>query len=389
MAQGRCRSMERIAPISRTLTRPYTVNFSRMPSASNAPTGAPKRHVVNRYCSLCHSARAQPRTPMKAHIARTTGPTTPAFSGKVTTLNANSAGHNAASSKASQRRPFQYGKFGAGARAYNIHMIGSRGQSSCRQRWCLSTRCNRSPLKPTTARTECVRRTVTICSRIARHSRVGGRARLKIASEIRSVGNVVKQLQSGQVGPTALHLRPPNRSVCNSAANARCIMDLDEAPALAGISITCPHCGRVDVDDFELLDLEEMHAVACDACKRQYHLTIAECDHCGEESVLTWTTVPTPEPDQSRYVCSLRQPVLEPCRRHSLRGPRQIGTARTSCAAPTASSSSPCSAFAVAYLSSALCNGTGQRGLSRRSSSVRPAPCTDGATPMAHDSTIH
>jgi len=274
---------------------PYIVNFSRKPSASNAPTGAPKRHVVNRYCSLCHSARAQPRTPMKAHIARTTGPTTPAFSGKVTTLNANSAGHNAASSKASQRRPFQYGKFGAGARAYNIHMIGSRGQSSCRQRWCLSTRCIRTPLKPTTARTECVRRTVTICSRITRHSRVGGRARLKIASEIRSVGNVVKQLQSGQIGPTALHLRPPNRSVCNSAANARCIMDLDEAPAIAGISITCPHCGRVDVDDFELLDLEEMHAVACDACKRQYHLTIAECDHCGEESVLTWTTVPTPE----------------------------------------------------------------------------------------------
>ena len=72
-------------------------------------------------------------------------------------------------------------------------------------------------------------------------------------------------------------------------------MDLDEAPAIGGISITCPHCGRVDVDDFELLDLEEMHAVACDACKRQYHLTIAECDHCGEESVLTWTTVPTPE----------------------------------------------------------------------------------------------
>jgi transcription elongation factor Elf1 len=71
-------------------------------------------------------------------------------------------------------------------------------------------------------------------------------------------------------------------------------MDLDEAPAFAGIRITCPHCGRVEIDDFELFDLEEMHAVACDACKRQYHLTIAECENCGEESVLTWTSVPTP-----------------------------------------------------------------------------------------------
>lgn len=285
--------MERISPISRTLTRPYTVNFSRMPSASNAPTGAPKRHVVNRYCSLRHSARAQPRKAMKAHIARATGPTTPVFSGKVTALNASSAGHNAASSKASQRRPRQYGKFGAGARAYNTHMVRSRGQSLHRRRSRINTR-ERNPLKPTTAITECVRRTVTICSRIRRHSRLGGRARLQIAPEICSVGNVVKQLQSGQVGPTALHLRSPNRSVCNSAANARCIMDLDEAPALAGICITCPYCGRVDADDFEVLDLEEMHVVACDACKRQYHLTIAECDHCGEESVLTWTTVPTP-----------------------------------------------------------------------------------------------
>jgi len=71
-------------------------------------------------------------------------------------------------------------------------------------------------------------------------------------------------------------------------------LDLDEAPALAGISIICPHCGAAEIDDFELLELEEMHAVGCDACKRRYHLTIVECEDCGEENVLTWTTVPTP-----------------------------------------------------------------------------------------------
>ena len=71
-------------------------------------------------------------------------------------------------------------------------------------------------------------------------------------------------------------------------------MDLDEAPSFAGISITCPHCGVAEIDDFEVLALDEMHALACDACKRRFHLMIAECENCGEESVLTWTSVPTP-----------------------------------------------------------------------------------------------
>ena len=71
-------------------------------------------------------------------------------------------------------------------------------------------------------------------------------------------------------------------------------MDLDETPAIAGISIICPHCGAAEIDDLEVLASDEMHAVACDTCRRRFHLTIAECKRCGEETVLTWTNVPTP-----------------------------------------------------------------------------------------------
>ena len=38
--------------------------------------------------------------------------------------------------------------------------------------------------------------------------------------------------------------------------------------------------------------LDEMHAVTCDACKHRFHLLIAECESCGDETVLTWTSGP-------------------------------------------------------------------------------------------------
>jgi transcription elongation factor Elf1 len=71
-------------------------------------------------------------------------------------------------------------------------------------------------------------------------------------------------------------------------------MDLEDIPALAGISIACAHCGVAEVDDFEVLAPDEMHVLACSACKQSFHLIIAECEHCGDETVLSWPVVPTP-----------------------------------------------------------------------------------------------
>lgn len=71
-------------------------------------------------------------------------------------------------------------------------------------------------------------------------------------------------------------------------------MDLDDSPKIACISFACPHCSAVEIDDFEVLDADEMHVVRCGACKSRFHLLIAECDNCGEECVLTWPAVPAP-----------------------------------------------------------------------------------------------
>jgi transcription elongation factor Elf1 len=71
-------------------------------------------------------------------------------------------------------------------------------------------------------------------------------------------------------------------------------MDLDESPEIACLSFACPHCGAIEVDDLEVLMLDELHALGCAACRRRFHLLLAECNHCGDETVETWTGVPTP-----------------------------------------------------------------------------------------------
>lgn len=80
-------------------------------------------------------------------------------------------------------------------------------------------------------------------------------------------------------------------------------MDLDQSSAYTGIKIICPHCNAVEIDDLELLSLDEMNVITCDACRSRFHLTIAECETCGEESVLTWAAVPMP--DQIRFATCL------------------------------------------------------------------------------------
>jgi transcription elongation factor Elf1 len=71
-------------------------------------------------------------------------------------------------------------------------------------------------------------------------------------------------------------------------------MDHDDASVISCMSIVCPHCNGAEPDDFEVLDLDELRVMNCDACQRKFHLMIVECEGCGQESVLTWIAVPMP-----------------------------------------------------------------------------------------------
>lgn len=58
------------------------------------------------------------------------------------------------------------------------------------------------------------------------------------------------------------------------------------------ISYSCPHCGTVDADAYEVLSMNETHLLACDGCRSRYCVVLLECPACGEEAAPTWSTAP-------------------------------------------------------------------------------------------------
>lgn len=78
--------------------------------------------------------------------------------------------------------------------------------------------------------------------------------------------------------------------------------DVDFRALALGHSVetSCPHCGAAEQDLHEALEADDVHALRCGACGRQFHLLIAECPACAGESLITWSEVPPPE--ALRYV---------------------------------------------------------------------------------------
>lgn len=160
--------------------------------------------------------------------------------------------------------------------------------------------------KPTTAAAETAYRTVTVCCSAERWG--GG---LTERSGPTVTRNVAMQLWSGQCGSIALYVRRDHSVPSAFSAKARLPMDLDEPPETACLSYACPHCGAVEVDDFEVLAPDEMHVLGCDACKRRFHLLLVECSNCAEECVLTWTAVPTPSQIRSATCHRCGEPLTD------------------------------------------------------------------------------
>jgi hypothetical protein len=138
-------------------------SFIMAPNARIAINGTPKRQAVNWYRCVRQSARMHRRTPTRVHRARATLPTIPIFVEKLPMTAAINAGQAKASSKASQRRPNQSGASGAGALAYNNHMVSPTANRSTVDDWKPCRRSARYSSKSTTVIAEVVARTVTLC----------------------------------------------------------------------------------------------------------------------------------------------------------------------------------------------------------------------------------
>ena len=56
------------------------------------------------------------------------------------------------------------------------------------------------------------------------------------------------------------------------------LLDLSSA-----LGFECPHCGHVQVDEFEVIKPDSVQAMRCFCCAADFHFAVLECGTCGEE----------------------------------------------------------------------------------------------------------
>ena len=66
--------------------------------------------------------------------------------------------------------------------------------------------------------------------------------------------------------------------------------DTDDAgEAFTFIDFSCPRCGQVQSDEYELLSSDEIYLLTCEGCRRRFSLIVHECAWCGDETSHAWT----------------------------------------------------------------------------------------------------
>ena len=68
-----------------------------------------------------------------------------------------------------------------------------------------------------------------------------------------------------------------------------------DAVCASGPSIFCAHCSSAQPpDDWDVLDNNAIHTMACESCRRSFSFEVLECDACCHESATSWPSLPDP-----------------------------------------------------------------------------------------------
>lgn len=70
-------------------------------------------------------------------------------------------------------------------------------------------------------------------------------------------------------------------------------MDIARPVQTSPLQIECPHCGRVEDDEYELLDGNLLIDARCCGCRQTYTLAVMECSACSTETLFGWTQPPS------------------------------------------------------------------------------------------------
>src|SRR5947208_2416444 len=67
--------------------------------------------------------------------------------------------------------------------------------------------------------------------------------------------------------------------------------------------IECPHCGRSEEDEYEVIPQGSLQSMHCVGCHAEFHFAVMDCEACGAEHFLAWKRAPTADTFE-RLACS-------------------------------------------------------------------------------------
>ncbi len=70
-------------------------------------------------------------------------------------------------------------------------------------------------------------------------------------------------------------------------------MDIARPLQTSPLQIECPHCGRIEDDDYESIDSDLLIDSRCSGCGQAYAIAVMECSECGAECLFAWMQAPS------------------------------------------------------------------------------------------------
>lgn len=74
--------------------------------------------------------------------------------------------------------------------------------------------------------------------------------------------------------------------------------------------IDCPTCGQGEIDDFELFEGRPVRHMRCEACSGSFHFGVFECESCGAECSVSWSSEPSPAQIRALACIACDQPYV-------------------------------------------------------------------------------
>lgn len=53
------------------------------------------------------------------------------------------------------------------------------------------------------------------------------------------------------------------------------------------LELRCPTCGAIELDEFEVIEARTLTQVQCCSCHASFAVWMEDCQHCGEEVLVT------------------------------------------------------------------------------------------------------